>query len=141
MGNTNNSLPNIGCNNGDILPNYNPEDEINTPKNELNLLPFMYPNNGLYHNYDTLLQLWPKIISLTIEEQANYSDAITRRYALNEHFIDAMSISLSRSDEEFAKNANTTGIGNLAFVAIHQGPNSKWGIRYTEVINYLKTNI
>lgn len=138
MGNSNNSLSDVICNEDKVLHNYDPKDEINTPENELNLMPFTYVNNGLYHDYDTLLQVYPEIISFTIDEQANYSDAITRRYALNPHFIAKMEISLNRSIKEFTPN--TTAIGNLAFVAIHQGLDSKWGIRYIEVINHLKNN-
>jgi len=135
-----NSFSNVACNADDVLPNYDPRDEINTPENKLKLIPFIYTNSGLYHDYDTLARIYPEIIFFTIEEQANYSDAITRRYALNQHFVNRMSGGLNMTIEEFADKANTTAIGNIAFMAIHQGLESRWGIYHRDLINYLKNN-
>lgn len=133
MGNNNSHID-------DSLPNYDPNDEINTPENELNLSPFTYINFGLYHSSLKLDQFYPKIVLFKIEDQAMYSDAITRRYALNPHFIRNREKELDVPVDKFSKHANATSIGNLAFITIHNGADSKWGIYYSKVINYMKFN-
>lgn len=121
---------------------YNPTDYINTSKNDLVLTPQMYPMFGLYHSLDTLTSKWPGIIGDDIVEQSKYSDAITRRYALNPHFrYDQMIAQKNLTSRELAivikSGFNTTAIGNMAFMAIQNGRDSEEEKRYNEVMNIL----
>lgn len=120
------------------LKKYDPHDEINTPFDKLDTMPWNYPNGGLYHSMETLKNIYPDIIDYSIEEQMKYSDAITLRYALNKHFINSQLKSFNTNIEILAKNCNTTALGNLACIAFYNGLESEIGIIYTKVIQYLK---
>lgn len=120
-----------------IPKNYDPHDEIDTPFEKLELGPWSYQNGGLYHDMGILMSAYPAIINYPIERQMEYADAITRRYALNPHFIDKQ-YSFLRDIEYAAKHLNTTAIGNLACMAYHNGPESKYGIFYSKLMEYLK---
>ena len=131
MGNKNNR-------NDSVLPIFNPKDEINTEEDKLNLIPYTYINFGLYHSSEVLTDIFPKIVLWSIENQMKYADAITRRYALNEHFLNKQN--LDCPIEQLAKRINATMIGNLACLTYYNGIESKYGLYYTKVIHYLKTN-
>jgi hypothetical protein len=117
--------------------NYNPHDEIDTAFEKLELGPWFYPNGGLFYDHMTLLMVYPCIINYPMEKQMEYADAITRRYALNPHFINEQ-YSFLGDIESAVKNANATGIGNVACMAYYNGPESKYGIFYSELMNQLK---
>jgi len=117
--------------------NYDPHDEIDTPFEKLELGPWSYQNNGVYHDLGTLKSVYPAIIFYPIETQMEYANAITRRYALNPHFTDKQ-YSFLGDVESAAKNANATGIGNIACMAYHNGPESKYGIFYSKLMEYLR---
>jgi hypothetical protein len=131
MGNKNNR-------NDSTLPTFNPKDEINTEENKLNLIPSTYINFGLYHSSEVLKDIYPKIVMFTMENQMKFSDAMTRRYALNKYFLNKQNLDLPI--EELVKNINATIIGNFACLTYHNGLESKYGLYYTRIINYLKTN-
>jgi len=103
------------------LRNYDPND-YKDEKN-LNLNPLSYPNCGCYHNDKRPLK---QIIELNLEEQMNLSDAITRKYALNEifleHQISFLQMQLQKGELDVF-NFNATSIGNLAFIK-HYNPNN-----------------
>ena len=115
---------------------YDANKEINTLFDDLNLSPSSYPNYGLYHSYDNLINSYPKIIYWEIERQIRYSDAITRRYCLNKNFLFMQKgfITTKISIEK----SNTTSIGNLACMAHYNGLNSDWYQLYTKTIDSLK---
>ena len=113
---------------------YDPNNEINTIN--LNLSPSWYPNYGLYHTYNHLLESYPKIIYWEIERQIIYSDAITRRYCMNKTFLFIQQGLLTMKNS--ADKANTTSIGNIATLAYYNGLNSEWYKCYTEIIQSLK---
>ncbi|HSW76379.1 MAG TPA: hypothetical protein VLG50_05015 [Candidatus Saccharimonadales bacterium] len=69
-----------------------------------------------------------KYIYKTIEEQMLYADAITRRYALNPHF--------HQCNTNIC--ANTTTVGNVAFMAYYNGMDSKWGLLYNTLMDELR---
>lgn len=125
-----------------ILENYNPHDWINTPKNKLVLAPFSYPKCGCYTTHEEELNVYPAIINFSIEEQMKYSDAISRRYALNPHFLkiqkDGGSFDVERTINHIKNQKASSSIGNIAFLAYHNGINSDWGEFYTKVLNSLK---
>lgn len=122
--------------NGDTLPTFNPEDEINTEENDLNLISYTYINFGLYQSPEILTNMFPKIILLPIEDQMKFSDAITRRYALNKHFLDKLDLDVPI--KELVINASM--IGNLACLTYYNGLESKYGLYYIKMIDYLKTD-
>lgn len=120
------------------LPIFDPKDEINTKENKLNLVPSTYINFGLYHSSEVLNDVFPKIVIWPIENQMKFADAITHRYALNEHFLNKQNLSIPI--EEFVKNINATTVGNLACITYYNGLESKYGLYYVQLINYLKNN-
>lgn len=119
--------------------NYDPNDEINKTSNSLNLTPSTYPNYGLYHQYDHLLDSYPKIIYCEIERQIMYSDVITRRYCLNKNFL-ILQKGLLQINLSITK-ANTTSIGNIACLAFYNGLDREWRKLYTKTINSLKESL
>lgn len=82
---------------------------------------------------EDLRAVYPDIISFPIEKQMQYADAITRRYALNSHFLETQKSAL----EDMSK-PNVTAIGNLACLAYHNGLDSEYGILYKKIIKTLK---
>lgn len=124
--------------NDSLLPTFNPKDEINTEEKKLNLIPYMYINFGLYHSSEVLKDVFPKIVILPIEDQMKFADAITHRYALNKYFLNRQNLDIPV--EKLVKNINTTMIGNLACLTYYNGLDSKYGLYYIKVIDYLKIN-
>lgn len=133
----------MGIDHSVCCPKYDPRDFIDTQ--ELQLIPYSYPQFGLYHSLAELDALWPDIINMTIDEQAEYVDAISRRYALNKHFLsqqmDAMS-SIPPIDiaTKILSGMNATSIGNLAFIALQNGPNSPERKLYDNIMIELRKN-
>jgi len=118
---------------------YDPKDWAETPESELNLMPITYPNCGLYAPLAELEKAFPNILFEPMTAQMEYADAICRRYAMNPHF--------HRKQEEayqpgwldkLADDPNSTAIGNLAFMAHHNGPASKWQLYYTQAMEHLR---
>jgi hypothetical protein len=69
-----------------------------------------------------------------------YSDAVTRKYALNQFYLDKLKTELDIPIDDLTKNIDATVIGNLAFITYHNGINSEFGIYYTKILKYLKFN-
>ena len=120
------------------LIDYNPDDYSDDLKLDLN--PMSYPNFGNYHLRRMDLK---ELIELSIEEQADFSDAITRRYATNKLFHEKM---LEReppiTSEQFIDSnikINETGVGNLAFMAFHN-PNSVFSKQYEDMKKLIREN-
>jgi hypothetical protein len=128
----------MGQRNSNTLKNYDPKDYKLEENLNLNLL--SYPNQGLYHPKEVLDDIYPKIILWPIERQIEYSDCVTRKYALNQFYLDKLKIQLDVPLDQLAKTGNATMIGNLAFIAYHNGINSEFGIHYTKILKYLKFN-
>lgn len=114
---------------------YDPNNEINKLSNDLNLSPSSYPNYGLYHDYDDLINSYPQIIYWDIEKQIKYSDAITRRYCLNKKFL---FIQRDLLTNDYKTKSNCTSIGNIAIICFYNGFDSEWGKLYIKSINSLK---
>jgi len=114
------------------LPDYNPEDFRNDE--DLNLIPFAYPNGGNYTLEQCPLR---ELAAKSMQEQMRFSDAITRKYALNAKFHEIQRDSCSGVSAMSAQNIlnkfNETSIGNMAFMA-HHNPNSVWSQVYEDVI-------
>jgi hypothetical protein len=104
--------------------NCDPNDETNRLSRNLNLSPSpsSYHNYGLYHEYNHLINSYPSIIHWDIEKQIKYSDAITRRYCLNEKF---KYIQKRLFTIDHTKNSNATSIGNIATMAYYNGLESE----------------
>jgi len=128
----------MGQYNSNILKNYDPKYYKLEENLNLNLL--SYPNEGLYHPKEVLNDIYPKIVLWSIERQMDYADAVTRKYALNQFYLDKLKIQLDVPLDQFAKTVNATLIGNLAFITYHNGINSEFGIYYTKILKYLKFN-
>ena len=122
------------CDQSEPLNDYDPHNYIDTPEDDLDLNPLNYPNYGLYVSSCELEAVRKDIVTMNIEEQATYSDAITRRYALNPHFI-KMQLRLNAIAKDIDKMPrNTTSIGNAAFMALYNP--SEWTTIYNDTIRY-----
>lgn len=128
----------MGQRNSNTLKNYDPKDYKLEENINLNLL--SYPNEGLYHPKEVLDDIYPKIVLWSIERQMEYSDAVTRKYALNQFYLDKLKIQLDVPLDRLAKIGNASMIGNLAFITYHNGINSEFANHYTKIIKYLKFN-
>jgi len=122
---------------------FDPKDYVDTPANQLVLFPGSYANFGLYHSLGELEKLWPSIIDMALEEQAEYVDAITCRYARNPHFRKQQldhekTVTPQQLAVAIARGSNTTGIGNMAFMAMHNGVDSEEAKLYVEVMGHLR---
>ena len=120
---------------------YNPNDWVNTPKDQLNLQPITYPSCGLYMSLAELEASYPAIVSMSIDKQMEYSDAITRRYAKNPHFQALQRESVSHINDKILSDPNATSIGNMAFMAYHNGMDSEWGRAYTRIMDRLRAQL
>ena len=123
------------------LINYDPRDYVNIPEGELDLHPFSYPNFGLYRPFSDLETHKTAILEMPLEEQAKYSDAITRRYALNPHFkrLQLQRINISTDIDKNAENSvNVTSIGNTAFMALFNPLEPEWKAHYNVTIELAK---
>ena len=99
-----------------LLPNYDPNNFIHDKILDLNY--GNYPNFGLYHTITEIIKTKPlDVLRLPLEKQMLYSDAITRKYAKNEIFINnqIMNIRINK----LPNTPNITNIGNMAFLAYH----------------------
>ena len=117
------------------LPDYEPEAFRNDTVLDLN--PFNYANGGNYTLEKCPLE---ELAAKPMEEQMRFSDAITRRYALNASFRDrqkdAYILINAMGKDEMLECVNETSIGNIAFMA-HYNPNSLWSTTYDHVIGQL----
>lgn len=118
----------MGQNNS--LIDYDPMDYAHDQ--ELDLNPMNYPNFGNY----TLEQMpLDQLAKLSQQEQMRFSDAITRRYALNPTFKAQQSG--FKITPQIIPQLNETSVGNMAFMAYHN-PNSEWSTNYNQLIALLK---
>jgi hypothetical protein len=79
-----------------------------------------YNEYGLRYSIKHLELLFPKILSLSIEEQAEYADYVCVTNLNKDWFIDG---EIESKDEELdlsvIQSLNTTAIGNMAYVALN----------------------
>jgi hypothetical protein len=96
---------------------------------DLELRPWKYANFGLYQSLADLQAMDLKDLArMPIAEQAKYSDAISRRYAKNQKFLD-----LQIADVDAKSTVQNVGsIGNLAVIALHN-PGSEWAEIHAQV--------
>jgi hypothetical protein len=107
------------------LVDYDPEKYKDDT--ELEMRPWKYANFGLYQSLADLQAMDLKDLArMPIAEQAKYSDAIFRRYAKNQKFLD---LQMANAD---AISKTTIGIGNLAVIALHN-PGSEWAEIHAQV--------
>ncbi len=124
----------------DSLEEYDPNNWIDIPVEEMMLNPIGYSNLGLYKSLKELGKAYPAVLYISIEEQMTYADAIARRYSKNPHFLEKFRDMISpEHDEEALRKANTTTVGNAAVLAYHNGMDSEWGKYYTRITNLLKS--
>lgn len=138
-----NSFGDLACGVEKELVDYDPRHYEHVLEDELNLDPLSYPGCGLYTPYELLASESTKsaILKMTLEEQASFSDAITRRYALNPHFkrLQLRRINISTDiDKNFLNDTNVTSIGNIAFMVMHNPLEPEWKEHYDLVINVMK---
>ena len=84
--------------------------------------------------------LWPHgILQMDMEQQAEFADAVCREGALNESFSE-IQLALIRSDFPRSPPTNTTGVGNLAYMAVnaHTDHLVEWKAIYTGYTAMLK---
>lgn len=115
------------------LPNYNPEDYKDDT--ELDLDPKNYVNYGRYHDVNLPFS---KLAKLNIKRLAALSDAITRKYALNQKFKDIHSVGMDWTFTDLPY-LNPTTLGNLAFIAMHN-PGTDWEKYFKMLVARLKSN-
>lgn len=118
--------------NGQHLPDYDPNDYIDDT--ELNLNPATYPKFG---NYTFQKMNIKKLANKSQEFQMKFSDAITRRYAKNQIFLDQMRqhpIASFINDIEI----NETVIGNTVFMAYHNPNNEFFQSEYQILLTYCR---
>lgn len=117
------------------LPDYAPEAFRDDTVLDLN--PFNYANGGNYTLEECPLE---ELAAKPMKEQMRFSDAITRRYALNASFRDRQKESYllihAMGKDDILERLNETSIGNMAFMAYHN-PNSLWSTTYDRVIRQL----
>ena len=78
---------------------------------------------GISHPLHVLKREWPRVVLKSIDEQAAYADAVCRREVNNDAFLEDQLgdhspdqlANLRPQDLPF----NTTGVGNLAYLALH----------------------
>lgn len=79
-----------------------------------------YDENGLRYSIKHLELLFPKILSLSIEEQAEYADYVCVTNLNKDWYI---KVEIESKDEELdlsvIQSLNTTAIGNMAYVALN----------------------
>lgn len=114
------------------LPDYNPEDYKNDQ--ELDLNPTNYVNYG---NYYKSFPPFDKISRMNKSRQMKFSDAITRRYALNPKFIELQAPRTNPKDIDMSR-LNATSLGNMAFMS-HHHPGSVFDQFYKEVMRRCRT--
>ena len=118
---------------GASLVDYDPRD--GRAAQELQLQLSAYPNRGLYADKELSLS---ELTQLPQAEQMRFSDAVTRRYALNPRFRRLQEAALRRqSVAALALRTTATGLGNIAFLA-HWNPNSFWTRHYQELLAELR---
>ena len=121
---------------------YDPHEYKDVPQNELNLVPYYYPCCGLYHTLGEIRRQWPQIITMPIETQSEYADAITRRYALNPYFKNMMGFQAYNLDKNTAayifECRNVSAIANMAFIALANGRESTEYALYNDLIAQLR---
>lgn len=74
--------------------------------------------NWCSHSLSELESMWPRVVALDVEEQAEYADSICVGSADDEEFCRSQ---LSSMQETFPTTlpSNTTGVGNLAYLSLH----------------------
>ena len=91
-----------------------------------------YNEYGLRFSVKHLQLMFPKILSLPIEEQAEYVDYVTLTNINKDWFINQ--IKQSDIDEHIIQTSNTTSIGNAAYIAL----NCKDEVARKKMINNLE---
>lgn len=76
-----------------------------------------YDEYNIRYSKDHLDMMFPKILEITIHEQAEYADYITVSNVNKDWYIQSLiETELSEYDLQIA---NTTGIGNLAYISLN----------------------
>lgn len=75
-----------------------------------------YNSNGLRHSIEHLELIFPNIISMPINEQANYADFITVNNVNEDWLVDNMK--KVKLKNENMKYITATTVGNLAYISI-----------------------
>lgn len=75
-------------------------------------------DNGCAGHLHTLEEMWPKVVALPIEEQAAYADTVCGLNAADPEWSLKM-LEGVRKDFPLSPPNNTTGVGNLAYMAIN----------------------
>lgn len=115
-----------------LLIDYNPKEFIHDT--ELDLNPFNYVNFGNYTFESCPLEQFAR---RSMVEQMKFSDAITRRYALNPLFLERhknLMIEKNIDISIIVKNCNAYALGNSAFIAFHN-PGSWFEEEYQIFLN------
>lgn len=119
---------------------YNPN--LHADEVEMDLDPRNYPNYG---NFRMVFPPPGYVLKLDIKGQADYADAITRRYARNKKFIELMKVRGElkmdfKNQEDLLENCNATAIGNMAFMALHSGDQGFLNA-WTHMMDIFKRNV
>ena len=115
------------------LQDYDPRQYRNDV--ELELSPLAYADCG---NYTAESMPLAELAALPQQEQMRFSDAITRRYALNAKFLQMQEQCFHQySFEYLAQHANEASIGNMAFIA-HWNPVGFWQRQYEALLAELR---
>lgn len=96
------------------------------------LHPYMYKNYGLYHSISELEAISVKeFCSFSLEKQMEYTDAITRKYAMNKEFKDMQRDITVIEDID---SINITGIANLAWMMYYNPDEPKWKEAHDKIV-------
>ena len=112
------------------LEHYDPNNYINDIHLDLN--PENYPNFG---NYTFERMPLNDLIALLLEEQMRFSDAICRKYALNDIFKNQQLQFWETSKYNVRDNdLDETSIGNVAFMKFYNPENPQITRMYDETV-------
>lgn len=99
---------------------YNPADGENRFALDLELCPGAYPGCGLYKSLEELdAMTLEKMLEMTLEQQAEYADAISLRYCMNRKFLQEQLFRWPPLKPSDMKQMNSTSFGNLAVMRLH----------------------
>ena len=71
---------------------------------------------GISHPLHVLRREWPRVVLKSIEDQAAFADAVCRGAANDDAFLEDQ---LRPHDQDQVLPINTTGVGNMAYLALH----------------------
>lgn len=113
-----------------------PDPEASKDDLALDLHPWNYSNGGMLKALDDD----PSLLTMagwTLDQQAEYADAITSRYCKNPRFIKQMTEGhvYTRAD---VKVINSTGVGNMAMMRKHNPDNKAVVSQYETVMELIR---